>query len=79
MRIKIPVCELEYDEEGNTLWVHSPLGATVLRLKTSGIITSRKCVDSPTSHVDIVTNENIEVCLSRADVPAEFDKYQPRS
>jgi hypothetical protein len=63
-RIKIEVAELELEENGNTLWVHGPNGATVLRIKTLGkIITSTCGVDAITSHCDIVVQDDIEICL----------------
>ena len=63
-RIAIPVNEIEFDEGGHTLWVQAPSG-TVLRLKTTapGGITVRKEFINPVSHVDVVTDQPIEVCL----------------
>lgn len=64
MRYQIPVCILEFDEGGHTLWVQSPEGATVLRLKTLGgkIEVSHGC-QNPVAHVDIMTTGNIEICI----------------
>ncbi len=62
-RIQIPVSLLEYEEAGNTLWIHGPDGATVLRIKTLGkIITSREC-SNVTSHSDIIVDRDIDMCL----------------
>lgn len=38
MRIKIPVVELEFEEGGNTIWVHGPDGTTVLRVRADKIL-----------------------------------------
>jgi len=60
---QIPVAMLEFVEDGNTLWVHSPQGGTVLRIKTKGKITTRKCPSGFISHADIMTEDDIEICL----------------
>lgn len=62
-RIKIPVCELEFEEGGDTIWVHSPLGATVLRIKAIDRITTVNCDTNPVSHLDLVVPE-AEFCLA---------------
>ena len=62
-RIKIPVCELEFEEGGDTIWVQSPLGATVLRIKAVGGIAIVNCETSPVSHLDLVVPE-AEFCLA---------------
>jgi hypothetical protein len=69
MRIKIPVAELEFEENGNTIWVHSPKGATVLRLQTRGKILSKRCKDNAVSHVDISVPGDIQVCVHPDDMP----------
>lgn len=64
-RIKVPVAELEFDVGGNTLWVHSPAGATVLRLKLEGgkFLVDDKCVNS-VAHVDVISQEgDVTVCV----------------
>lgn len=63
MRIRIPVAELEFEEGGNTIWVHSPIGATVLRIKTMGKIVVDKGCQNVCSHSDILVQEDIEMCL----------------
>lgn len=64
MRFRIPVAELEFDSNGNTLWVHSPRGATVLRIKTTGKIHAQKCTDNPCSHADMMVEDDINICLA---------------
>jgi Ca2+-dependent lipid-binding protein len=63
-RIKIDVAQLEFEEGGNTIWIHSPIGATVLRIKTMGKLTTKKGCKNVCSHADIVVNEDIEICLA---------------
>jgi len=48
----IPAAAIEFNEGGNTLWVHGPEGGTILRLKFSGKITSKVCKASPVPHAD---------------------------
>jgi hypothetical protein len=63
-RVLIPVATIEFVEGGNTLWVHSPLGATVLRVKATGGITSMACRESPVSHADAIVGGAIQFCLA---------------
>jgi hypothetical protein len=62
-RIQIPVAILEFVEGGNTIWVHSPDGATVLRIKTKGRITVDRECSNTVSHADIVVDAPIHICL----------------
>jgi hypothetical protein len=58
------VALLEFETDGNTIWIHSPTGATVLRIKTMGkIIVSNTCKNS-VSHTDVITSHDIIVCLA---------------
>ncbi len=63
--IQIPVSIIEYREGGNTLWVHSPDGATVLRIKMirSNTIESKLCDTSPVSHADLSCDNSLCFCL----------------
>ena len=63
-RVQIPVALLEFNVESNTIWIHSPEGSTILRLKCTGKILVDSCINSPTSHSDIVVEGNINFCLS---------------
>lgn len=63
MRIKIPVVELEFEEDGNTIWVQSPEGATVLRIKTMGKIVVNESCENVVSHADIIVKKDIDFCL----------------
>lgn len=62
--IQIPAAAIEFDENGNTIWVHSPIGATILRVKTMGkIIVDREC-ENICSHSDMIVKEDIRICMS---------------
>ena len=63
-RIKIPVEILEFDEGGNTIWIHGPAGATVLRLKTMKSISVNRECQNICSHVDVICHDEIEVCVA---------------
>lgn len=55
---------LEFHEDGNTIWVHG-LRGTVLRVKTMEKIVSTRCRNQDqSSHGDVVTLEDIHVCVS---------------
>jgi hypothetical protein len=61
----IPVGAIEFREGGNTLWIHSSQGGTVLRLKTlNGSITSKRCQSSPVSHGDAIIQGDLEICIA---------------
>lgn len=62
-RLEIPVAQLEFDEGGHTLWVHGPNGATVLRVKCTGKITSKVCNTNISAHADLMVEGDIEICL----------------
>jgi len=63
-RIQIPVAVMEFDPEGNTIWIHNDKGATVLRIKTlEGFKVDKEC-DNICSHSDIIVKEKINVCLA---------------
>ena len=58
-RIAIPVSLLEFDEGGNTLWVHSPNGCTVLRVKLAGKFRTSSCGENAvSSHADITIHRD---------------------
>jgi len=62
-RITIPVVQLEFEENGNTLWVQGPVG-TVLRIKLfPGKFTVSKCESNPCSHLDLMVKGDNDMCL----------------
>lgn len=64
-RIQIPVSLLEFDVLGDTLWVHSPIGATVLRIKSiEGFAVIRCLKGNPVSHLDVLVDGPIDICLA---------------
>jgi len=63
-RIIIPVYEMEFVNEGNTIWIHSPDGGSVLRIKCSGKIIPDVCKNSPISHGDILVDGDIHICVA---------------
>ena len=61
--IQIPAACIEFVEGGNTIWVHSPIGATILRIKCTGkIIVEREC-SNIVSHSDMIVTGDIQMCL----------------
>lgn len=64
MRVSIPVSVLEFEDNGNTLWIHGPAGGTILRIKTTGRIKTSHCKVSPNSHADMLVKDDINICLS---------------
>jgi len=77
MNIQIPAHSIEFNEYGNTIWVHSPIGATILRIKTLGKITINKECENICSHSDMIVKENIEICLSEdAKILSDLDKLK---
>jgi len=63
-KVKIPAAEIEFVNGSNTIWIHSPLGGTILRIKCSGKINIEKCDNNPNSHSDIMVEGDINFCLS---------------
>ncbi len=66
-RISIPSTLVEFNVDGNTIWIQSPEGGTTLRIKTTGKIKVDKCTNSPISHCDILVDGDIQFCIA-ADI-----------
>lgn len=67
--ITVPVAELQFIDSGNTIWVHGPQGATVLRIKTpKGQITVNRECENLCSHCDLIVDGDIEFCCVPADL-----------
>jgi hypothetical protein len=64
VRVQIEAIGLEFEEGGNTVWIHGPVG-TILRIKCSGRITATSCA-SPTAHADIQVKGDIVFCVPPA-------------
>jgi hypothetical protein len=66
--MRIPVASLEFNENGNTIWIHSPKGPTVLRIKVLGKLRTAACdPDAPVSHCDIVVPGDVKFCIAPRD------------
>lgn len=62
-RVVVELSGLEFDEGGNTIWVHSATGGTVLRIKCTGkIIIDPKCTNN-VPHADMQVHGDIVVCI----------------
>ena len=62
MRYQLAAGCIEFDEGGTTIWVQSPEGATMLRIKCKKIKIDRIC-DNIVAHADITVPGEIEICL----------------
>ncbi len=77
----IKAAQIEFNEGGNTIWVHGPEGATILRIKSTGKIkVSREC-ENVCSHSDMIVEGDIEICLvEKKERKKKIDIcYQPLS
>lgn len=63
MSTHIEVVELEFVEGGNTIWVHGPQGATVLRVKCSGQIKVQRGCENVCAHGDMEVTGDINICM----------------
>lgn len=63
-RVQIPAALLEFNVGSKTIWIQSPEGATILRIKCTGTISVDMCKNSPTSHADADVQGDIHFCLS---------------
>ena len=61
----IPVSAVEYNEGGNTIWVHNAQGATVLRIKCTGKVTVNNECENTCTHSDMLVIGDIELCVPR--------------
>lgn len=60
-RIQLEAVGLEFNEGGNTIWIHGPHG-TILRVKCSGRVTATRC-SAPGPHADVLVEGNITFCV----------------
>lgn len=61
-RIQLEALALEFEEDGNTIWVHGSDGGTILRIKCSGHIRVKSC-SAPGAHADVMVSGDIEFCV----------------
>lgn len=72
-RIQLEAIGLEFEEGGNTIWVHGSGGGTILRIKCSGQITARSC-SAPSAHADVIVAGDIEFCLPPEDLDGDDEE-----
>ncbi len=60
-RIQLEALALEFEENGNTIWVHGSNG-TILRIKCSGHIRVTSCA-ALGAHADVMVLGDIEFCV----------------
>lgn len=65
--VRIEATEIEFHQGQNTIWVHSPLGGTVLRIKCTGKINIHPNCTNNLPHADMQVQGDIDVCM-----PASF-------
>ena len=70
MRIQLEAIGLEFDEGGNTIWVHGTEG-TLLRLKCTGRITVNPC-SAPCAHADAMIEGDVAFCVPSTSDRARF-------
>jgi len=61
-RIQLEAIGLEFEEGGNTIWIHGSSGGTLLRIKCTGRIAVKDCSD-PGAHADVVVVGDIKFCV----------------
>lgn len=61
-RILLEAMGLEFEEGGNTIWIHGSDGGTLLRIKCSGKITTKSCA-APIAHADVIVEGDVEFCV----------------
>lgn len=66
-RIQLEAIGLEFDEGGNTIWIHGSQG-TILRVKCSGRITAERC-SAPGPHADVLVKGDISFCVPEPELP----------
>jgi hypothetical protein len=67
MHHQLDAAQLEFHEGQQTLWIHSPDGYTLLRIKCTGKILVDNSCSSPTSHCDIIVQGDINICIPKDD------------
>jgi len=64
-RVLLEAVGLEFEDGGNTIWIHGPAG-TILRVKCSGKITMTTC-EAPAAHADVMASGDITFCVPRLE------------
>lgn len=61
-RVQLEVVMLEFEEGGNTIWVHGHDG-TILRITCTGLIRVAVGEEGCASHTDVLVQGDIAFCL----------------
>lgn len=70
-RVRIPATEIEIVVGGDTIWVHSPQGTTILRVKTTKEISFMQSDLAVCTTCDVLSNNQIVVSLAKNDAKVE--------
>ncbi|TAL42823.1 MAG: hypothetical protein EPN91_07550 [Salinibacterium sp.] len=62
MRVQLEATGLEFEEDGNTIWVHG-LRGTILRIQCTGKIRMISCDAGATPHADVKVHGDIAMCV----------------
>jgi len=65
MNFLLEVCQVEFHEGQQTVWVHAPDGTTMLRIKCTGKIKVNDQCESPMAHCDMVVEGDINFCIPK--------------
>jgi len=60
---QIEVAQLEYSEDGRTMWIHNSQGCTVLRIQCTGKIVEHDGCINICAHADINVQGDIQICI----------------
>ena len=64
-RVQLEAIGLEFEEGGNTIWIHGTEG-TLLRIKCTGRIETKACA-ATVAHADVIVQGDIAFCLPQPD------------
>lgn len=81
-RIQLEAVGLEFEENGNTIWVQGANG-TLLRIKCTGRIQVKPC-SAPEGHADVIVPGDIDFCIhtrapEAAEAPTTVERRQRRA
>lgn len=71
-RIQLEAVGLEFEEDGNTIWIHG-LKGTLLRIKCTGKIVITSCTPGGAPHADVEVKGDISFCMPEG--PGEEGGY----
>ena len=65
-RVHLEALGLEFEEGGNTIWIHGSDGGTLLRIKCTGRIEAKACA-ATVAHADVIVQGDIAFCVPSLD------------